>query len=86
MDGIEQARLVLARCWFDETKCAAGLEALRQYRKTFNTRLQEFTGTPVHNWASHGADAFRGLPVRYQVPRRLSQPPPAGPVASSRMG
>jgi phage terminase large subunit len=69
MDGIEQARLVLARCWFDETKCAAGLEALRQYRKAFNTRLQEFTGTPVHNWASHGADAFRGLAVRYQVPR-----------------
>lgn len=70
IDGIEQARLVLARCWFDETKCAAGLEALRQYRKMFNTRLQEFTGTPVHNWASHGADAFRGLAVRYQVPRQ----------------
>lgn len=67
-DGIQAARLFLAKCWFDETKAAKGIEALRNYRKSFNTRLNEFTGTPVHNWASHGADAFRGLAVRYQPP------------------
>ena len=67
-DGINAARLMLARCWFDEARCAKGIECLRQYRKAFNTRLDEFTGTPVHNWASHGADAFRGLSVRWKVP------------------
>jgi hypothetical protein len=79
-DGIEQARLVFARCWFDETKCALGLEALRQYRKTFNMRLQEFTGTPLHNFASHGADAFRGLAVRWQAPRRAREAPSVAAV------
>lgn len=69
IDGIETVRALLPKCWFDEERCAKGLECLRQYRKTFNQRLQEFTGTPVHNWASHGADAFRGLAVRYQQPR-----------------
>jgi len=68
-DGINAVRLLLSRCWFDAAKTAKGLEALRQYRKQFNARLNEFTGTPVHNWASHGADAFRTLAVRYQAPR-----------------
>lgn len=68
-DGIDAARSLLARCWFDETKCAVGIEALRQYRKQWNQRLQEFTGTPVHNVFSHGSDAFRGLAVRHQTPK-----------------
>lgn len=67
-DGIDAARLTLARCWFDSERCKHGIECLRQYRKTYNTRLEVFTAVPVHNWASHGADAFRGLAVRHQVP------------------
>ncbi len=67
-DGINAVRLLLAQCYFDETRCAKGIECLRQYRKAFNTRLDEFTGTPVHNWASHGADAFRTLAMRYKRP------------------
>ena len=27
-DGIDAARLLLPRCWFDEEKCRVGLEAL----------------------------------------------------------
>jgi phage terminase large subunit len=67
-DGIQSVRLLLAQCWFDEERTALGIECLRQYRKAFNTRLDEFTGTPVHNWASHGADAFRTLAQRYKRP------------------
>lgn len=68
VDGIDAARLLLARCWFDAEKAKRGIECLRQYRKTFNQRLQEFSGQAVHNWASHGADAFRGLAVRHKQP------------------
>jgi hypothetical protein len=68
-DGIDQVRLILSRCWFDEEKCDPGLEALRHYRWDWNTRLNEFKPAPVHDWASHGADAFRGLAVRHQIPR-----------------
>lgn len=58
-DGIEATRLFLKRCWFDQEKCAPGVEALTSYRWDFNTRLDEYKGTPVHDWASHGADAMR---------------------------
>ncbi len=78
IEDIDVCRAFLSRCWFDETKCAAGLEALRHYRKAYNQRLQEFTGTPVHDWASHGADAFRTLGVRWVMPRKSPEikPPP----------
>lgn len=68
IDGINAARLILPRCWFDETKAARLIECLRQYRKTYNAKLEAFTAVPVHNQFSHGADAFRGLAVRHQVP------------------
>lgn len=62
-DGINAVRLLLPRCWFDATRCARGLDALRQYRRDFDTRLQSFRSRPVHDWSSHGTDAFRYLAV-----------------------
>lgn len=67
-EGIAAARLLFGKCWFDADRCAAGIEALLHYRRDFNTRLNEFKAVPVHDWASHGADAFRGLAVRHQTP------------------
>ncbi len=67
-EGIAAARLIFPRCWFDADKCKAGLEALQHYRRDYNQRLNEFKATPVHDWASHGADAFRGLAVRHRTP------------------
>jgi len=60
-DGINATRMTFPRCYFDETKCRAGLEALQNYRWDFNQRLDEFKPTPVHDVWSHGADAFRYL-------------------------
>jgi hypothetical protein len=68
-DGIAAARLMLQKCWFDSSKCSVGLTSLRNYRKQFNARLNEFTGTPVHDIYSHAADAFRGLAVRHKPPK-----------------
>jgi hypothetical protein len=68
-EGINAVQLLLARCWFDEVRCSAGLEALRHYRKKWNQRLGVFTEEPEHDVYSHGADAFRGLAVRHQIPR-----------------
>jgi phage terminase large subunit len=57
-DGINAARMMLPTCYFDEDKCKTGLEVLQNYRWDFNQRMDEFKSTPVHDWASHGADAF----------------------------
>ena len=68
-DGIHAVRLFLPRCWIDQTKCAKGIEALGAYRRDYNARLDEFKATPVHDHASHAADALRGLAVRHQIPK-----------------
>lgn len=52
-DGITAARATLRMCYFDKVRCEAGLSALKNYHK------DPKTGRPVHNWASHAADAFR---------------------------
>lgn len=67
-EGIHAVRMLFPRCWFDAVKCKAGLEALQHYRRDYNQKLDEFKATPVHDWASHGADAFRGLAVRHRIP------------------
>jgi phage terminase large subunit len=72
-DGIHAAQLMLSRCWFDEVKCKLGLEALRHYRKTFHQAHNVFSATPVHDFASHAADAFRGRAVREQSPKPRRQ-------------
>jgi phage terminase large subunit len=75
-DGIHAVRMILPRCWFDETKCRAGIEALQNYRRDFNSRLNEFKATPVHDWASHGADAFRYFAVSHKARTDTKRPIP----------
>lgn len=62
-DGINAVRRILSRCWFDKVQCAEGLRALRQYRTEFDDRRKTFRNTPLHDWSSHSADAFRYLAV-----------------------
>ncbi|MCG8694705.1 MAG: hypothetical protein MI806_26150 [Minwuiales bacterium] len=67
-DGINAARLVLPRCWIDAGKCKRGLDALRQYRREWDAALKAFKDRPLHDWASHSADAFRYLAVGLKGP------------------
>lgn len=70
-DGIHAGRMLLPRCYFDADKCRDGLEALHNYRwKLPNVKDPTGRPLPVHDWASHGADAFRGLAYRHYVRRR----------------
>lgn len=63
IEGIDAARNILLRCWFDEEKCSKGITALESYRKDWNEQLGCWASRPLHNFASHGADAFRMLAV-----------------------
>lgn len=63
LDGIAVARTLLSRCKFDEENCKRGLECLKEYRHKWNERNRDFKALPEHDWASHGADAFRYLAV-----------------------
>lgn len=64
-DGIQAARSMLARCWFDEEKCARGIETLRQYRRDFDEKNKSWRARPLHDWTSHGADSWRYMAIGY---------------------
>lgn len=64
-DGINAVRNLLPRCWFDEDKCEKGLSALRSYHKEFDEKNGMYKNRPHHDWASHGADAFRYFAVSF---------------------
>jgi len=60
-DGINAVRTIIPRCWFDQNKCARGIDALKLYRAEYDDKLQTLKPRPVHDWTSHAADAFRYL-------------------------
>jgi phage terminase large subunit len=65
-DGIQAARMALGISWFDEAKCADGLEALRQYQREYDEDKKAFRERPRHDWTSHPSDAFRMLAVAWK--------------------
>jgi hypothetical protein len=56
-ERVNAGRLLIPITWFDAEKCAGGLERLRAYRKRWNRATRTYGG-PLHDAASHGADAF----------------------------
>jgi phage terminase large subunit len=66
-DGIEAARSLLSRCWFDRQKCERGLNALGSYHKAYDDKLKDWKSFPNHDWSSHAADAFRYLAVGHKT-------------------
>jgi hypothetical protein len=61
ISGIDQARNILNRCWFDEKKCEKGIRALENYKKEWNEKMGCWSEHPCHNVFSHAADGFRTL-------------------------
>lgn len=62
-DGIELVRSAFSRMYIDETNCAKLLKALENYRQEFDAKRNTYKGVPLHDWASHPADAMRYLAV-----------------------
>lgn len=60
-EGINAVRQMLPRCYFHATNCKTLISYLKQYRKQFDEKTQNFKNQPFHGPESHGADAFRYL-------------------------
>jgi phage terminase large subunit len=58
-DGIQATRQLLARMYFDNDHCSAGIKAASQYRRAWNDKTRMFLDHPHHDWTSHAADALR---------------------------
>lgn len=71
-DGIEAVRNILGRCWFETDKCRKGVNSLSSYQKSFDETKKVFSNQPLHNWASHAADAFRTFAVAERTIKTLN--------------
>jgi len=58
-DDIYAASMMFNKCIFDKEKCKMGLESLAQYHRKYNEDRNIYSNDPVHDWSSHGCDAFR---------------------------
>lgn len=65
--AISAARAVFPMCYFDEQKCADGLQAIRHYRYDYDNDTGKWSESPMHDWASHGADAFMAIGANVRV-------------------
>jgi len=82
LDGINQARLAFPRLWFDEDRCHRLIDALASYRAEWDGKRMAFKDKPLHDWAAHGADAFRYFAVSL---KDWAGPRHARPAAKARM-
>lgn len=64
-DGIQAARQMWPRVYMDSS-CEEDLEALAQYRREYDEDKRCFKDTPVHDWTSHRADAFRYMAIAWR--------------------
>lgn len=67
VERINAARMILSRCVFDERACKRGLEVLKNYRREWDDKRKTFRERPLHDWSSHGADAFGEFAVNYRT-------------------
>jgi phage terminase large subunit len=65
-DGINAAHMMFKRVWFDEARCAPGLEALRQHRVDYDEKTIAFKKTAKEDWTSDAADAFRYVAMAWR--------------------
>lgn len=68
-EGIQAARKTFPVCHFHDTRTEEGRRALRHYHRQWDEEKRVFTNEPVHDWASHGADAFRTVALTWKIER-----------------
>ncbi len=77
MDGINAGRMSIRQARFDRKRCAKGLEALASYHAEYDEERKVLKPTPLHDWSSNGADAWRYLSVGWYEARIQAPPPPS---------
>lgn len=58
-EGIQAARATFPKCWFDRKATEKGRDYLVGYRRTWDDEKRVFSTSPLHDFCSHAADAWR---------------------------
>ena len=68
MAAVQNVRMRIATCEFDEPECEQGLVHLESYSKEWDTNNGVWKAKPRHDEHSHCADAFRTWGDGYMIP------------------
>ncbi len=68
LEGINAVRRMLGRTWIDPNRCKRGLDALRQYRRQWDDKLQDWKSHEYVDWTNHGCDALRTFAAGFDDP------------------
>lgn len=60
-NAIEAMRRKLYLCDFNKENTQRLIDCLSNYSKEFDDKMGTYKNRPVHNWASHGVDAFQTM-------------------------
>lgn len=60
-EGHQAVRKIFPRLWIDEYRAEVGLACLSEYCYEWDDKKKMYADRPLHNWASHGADALQTL-------------------------
>lgn len=75
-DGIQAGRWLLGTNPRFHARCHEGVEALRAYHYEWDEDRKVLANTPMHDWSSHPADAFRYAAIVAKQAIRLAKPKP----------
>jgi hypothetical protein len=73
-EGINSVRMLMPTLRICKTKCAYLIDALDHYVKAWNETTGDYHDRPVHNWASHPADALRTLATGFHFIEGVPDP------------
>jgi phage terminase large subunit len=85
VDGIQAARATFPFVWIDADRCEQGIEVLRNYHYEWDEEKRVFSSMPAHDWASHGASAWRTLALSWKAPKEGSPDNAAAQAMAARV-
>lgn len=75
LEGINVVRRMLARTWIDPTRCKRIIDALRQYRRAWDSKLQMYRENEFKDWTNNGVDAVRTFAAGFEEPQTFAPQP-----------
>lgn len=91
-ERIKASQDLIDLCWFDEEKCAEGIDGLIHHRKKKNEtdstdKHTVYHKTPIDGWTKHIADAFGHLAMtyryRYIMGRKMGEAQQSTPTSAT---
>jgi len=75
-EGHQAVRKIFPMLWIDDHRAELGLSCLSEYQYEWDDKKKVFKDNPLHNWASHGADALQTLALGWRERMVSGRPKP----------